>query len=360
MSICSKPSLTLNCPPWWKRRTGNFLHHEAEYLYEDKSTTDEQSNSSTFLENSSSAGDLYSISQPEMTSGSVVSDFLSPSESTSLSLEEGDCSPLQLAQTQKKNASQQPNSRKEFHRSASADHHHYHSNSRPWTDSGSARTLPERSDENKPATTIFDINTNGGSIKLKLNSKAGNAKTFVEEVEEKLLPNGTPEQRIQALEMELKKAREVIVEKEQKCAHLMKLQNAVDSEVQDLTETLFQEAYKMVNTADEKRDRSERLLVEAKMKLDLLQAEVGALKTIVKTSTPKKSSKTNITQRFLNTSIGNRTPESQSTPSKKSNNFFSSPKSTPKIAISRPSNVNEVDPIYYKAGYMARKRSWFG
>lgn len=68
---------------------------------------------------------------------------------------------------------------------------------------------------------------------------------------------------------------------------------------------IFKEAYKMVNAAEERKDRAERLLAEAHLKLDLLQAEVLALKSVVKNTTPpttpaRRSSKGSIAQRFIN------------------------------------------------------------
>ena len=51
----------------------------------------------------------------------------------------------------------------------------------------------------------------------------------------------------------------------------------------------------MVNSAEELRERAEKREAEARLKVDVLQAEVGALKAIVKT--PKRLSFAN---RILN------------------------------------------------------------
>ncbi|GMT12750.1 hypothetical protein PFISCL1PPCAC_4047, partial [Pristionchus fissidentatus] len=92
------------------------------------------------------------------------------------------------------------------------------------------------------------------------------------------------EEVIRRLEEELEGARVQLKERDEKVSRLSLMQTTVDSEVQELTEKLFQEAYKMVNVAEERRERSEKLQRESKLKVDVLQAEVDALKLIVSTS----------------------------------------------------------------------------
>lgn len=89
---------------------------------------------------------------------------------------------------------------------------------------------------------------------------------------------------IRRLEEELESARLQLKERDEKVSRLSLMQTTVDSEVQELTEKLFQEAYKMVNVAEERRERSEKLQRESKLKVDVLQAEVDALKLIVSAS----------------------------------------------------------------------------
>ncbi|PIO55490.1 hypothetical protein TELCIR_23123, partial [Teladorsagia circumcincta] len=60
-------------------------------------------------------------------------------------------------------------------------------------------------------------------------------------------------------------ARRSIAEKDEKMCRLTRIQDTVDAEVQELTEKLFQEAYRMVNYAEERRERSERLLNESRL-----------------------------------------------------------------------------------------------
>ena len=55
----------------------------------------------------------------------------------------------------------------------------------------------------------------------------------------------------------------------------------VESELHDLTASLFQEAHRMVQEANVKAASSERCLMEAEMKIDGLETEVAALKTLV-------------------------------------------------------------------------------
>ncbi|GMS82321.1 hypothetical protein PENTCL1PPCAC_4496 [Pristionchus entomophagus] len=89
---------------------------------------------------------------------------------------------------------------------------------------------------------------------------------------------------IRRLEEELESARLQLKERDEKVSRLSLMQTTVDSEVQELTEKLFQEAYKMVNVAEERRERAEKLQRESKLKVDVLQAEVDALKLIVSAS----------------------------------------------------------------------------
>ena len=62
----------------------------------------------------------------------------------------------------------------------------------------------------------------------------------------------------------------------------------MESELQDLTASLFEEANRMVQEANIKAAAAERSLMEADMKIDGLETEVAALKTLVLTSTPAR------------------------------------------------------------------------
>uniref|UniRef100_A0AC35U8H5 Sec2p domain-containing protein n=1 Tax=Rhabditophanes sp. KR3021 TaxID=114890 RepID=A0AC35U8H5_9BILA len=97
--------------------------------------------------------------------------------------------------------------------------------------------------------------------------------------------------RILSLEAELANLHNVLKEKQNKCNQLEELQKNVDSEVQELTEQLFQEAYRMVNSAEEKRMQAEILLEQSQLKVLTLNNEVEALKSIIKTIQDSKASK---------------------------------------------------------------------
>ncbi|KAF5908248.1 guanine nucleotide exchange factor for Rab-3A isoform X1, partial [Clarias magur] len=74
--------------------------------------------------------------------------------------------------------------------------------------------------------------------------------------------------------------------KGEECERLSHLRNQLEQELEELTASLFEEAHKMVREANVKQAAAEKQLKEAQGKIDVLQAEVTALKTLVLTSTP--------------------------------------------------------------------------
>ncbi|XP_054553546.1 guanine nucleotide exchange factor for Rab-3A isoform X4 [Talpa occidentalis] len=74
--------------------------------------------------------------------------------------------------------------------------------------------------------------------------------------------------------------------KDEECERLSKVREQLERELEELTASLFEEAHKMVREANVKQAASEKQLKEARGKIDMLQAEVTALKTLVITSTP--------------------------------------------------------------------------
>lgn len=80
------------------------------------------------------------------------------------------------------------------------------------------------------------------------------------------------------MQAELRATRTALAEKDKK---MTQIQVTVDAEVQELTEKLFQEAYKMVNTAEARREKAEKLLTESRLEVEVLQAEVRALKELI-------------------------------------------------------------------------------
>uniref|UniRef100_A0A8V1A4Z9 RAB3A interacting protein like 1 n=1 Tax=Gallus gallus TaxID=9031 RepID=A0A8V1A4Z9_CHICK len=87
------------------------------------------------------------------------------------------------------------------------------------------------------------------------------------------------------LKEELHKAQKELKLKDKECERLSKVREQLEQELEELTASLF-EAHKMVREANTKQAASEKQLKEAWGKIDMLQAEVTALKTLVITSTP--------------------------------------------------------------------------
>ncbi|KAL2805965.1 guanine nucleotide exchange factor for Rab-3A isoform 1 [Daubentonia madagascariensis] len=88
------------------------------------------------------------------------------------------------------------------------------------------------------------------------------------------------------LKEELHKAQEELKLKDKECERLSRVREQLEQELEELTASLFEEAHKMVREANMKQAASEKQLKEARGKIDMLQAEVTALKTLVITSTP--------------------------------------------------------------------------
>lgn len=88
------------------------------------------------------------------------------------------------------------------------------------------------------------------------------------------------------LKEELQRAQKELQLKDAECARLSRVREQLEHELEELTASLFEEAHKMVREANVKQAASEKQLKEARGKIDMLQAEVTALKTLVITSTP--------------------------------------------------------------------------
>ncbi|XP_076332446.1 guanine nucleotide exchange factor for Rab-3A-like [Tachypleus tridentatus] len=88
------------------------------------------------------------------------------------------------------------------------------------------------------------------------------------------------------LQEELRKAQEELKLKDEEVARLCQIRDEVGAELEELTASLFEEAHSMVREANIRHAKSEKLLMEANLKNDVIQAEVQALKTLVITSTP--------------------------------------------------------------------------
>lgn len=93
------------------------------------------------------------------------------------------------------------------------------------------------------------------------------------------------------LESELKSAKDTIKLKDLEISKLSRIRQDVESELEDLTASLFEEAHKMVRDANVKQASAEKIAAEAHMKIEGLETEVAALKTLVLTSTPSQPNK---------------------------------------------------------------------
>jgi len=93
------------------------------------------------------------------------------------------------------------------------------------------------------------------------------------------------------LQEDLTQAQSELKLKEEQVVKLSRIRDDVERELEDLTASLFQEAHKMVQEANIKRAQAEKALAESDMKVDGLQTEVAALKTLVITSTPSMPNK---------------------------------------------------------------------
>nr|XP_033807812.1 rab-3A-interacting protein [Geotrypetes seraphini]XP_033807813.1 rab-3A-interacting protein [Geotrypetes seraphini]XP_033807814.1 rab-3A-interacting protein [Geotrypetes seraphini]XP_033807815.1 rab-3A-interacting protein [Geotrypetes seraphini] len=94
------------------------------------------------------------------------------------------------------------------------------------------------------------------------------------------------EKGYERLKEELAKAQMELKLKDEECERLSKVRDQLGQELEELTASLFEEAHKMVREANVKQATAEKQLKEAQGKIDVLQAEVAALKTLVLSTSP--------------------------------------------------------------------------
>ncbi|XP_053364228.1 rab-3A-interacting protein isoform X2 [Clarias gariepinus] len=94
------------------------------------------------------------------------------------------------------------------------------------------------------------------------------------------------EKGYERLKEELAKAQRELKLKDEECERLSKVRDQLGQELEELTASLFEEAHKMVREANMKQATAEKQLKEALGKIDVLQAEVAALKTLVLSTSP--------------------------------------------------------------------------
>uniref|UniRef100_A0A4W4H435 GDP/GTP exchange factor Sec2 N-terminal domain-containing protein n=1 Tax=Electrophorus electricus TaxID=8005 RepID=A0A4W4H435_ELEEL len=94
------------------------------------------------------------------------------------------------------------------------------------------------------------------------------------------------EKGYERLREELAKAQRELKLKDEECERLSKVRDQLGQELEELTASLFEEAHKMVREANLKQATAEKQLQEALGKIDVMQAEVVALKTLVLSTSP--------------------------------------------------------------------------
>ncbi|XP_028810760.1 rab-3A-interacting protein isoform X1 [Denticeps clupeoides] len=99
------------------------------------------------------------------------------------------------------------------------------------------------------------------------------------------------EKGYERLKEELAKAQQELKLKDEECERLSKVRDQLGQELEELTASLFEEAHKMVREANVKQSNAEKQLKEALGKIDVLQAEVAALKTLVLSTSPTSPTK---------------------------------------------------------------------
>ena len=102
--------------------------------------------------------------------------------------------------------------------------------------------------------------------------------------------NTVSEQNKQLIE-DLCLLKKQLSDKDQIISKLNEIRDKLESEMQELSASLFEEAYHIANSAKAETAQAEKLLKEANGKIDVLQAEVKALKELVLTSTPSTPNK---------------------------------------------------------------------
>lgn len=72
---------------------------------------------------------------------------------------------------------------------------------------------------------------------------------------------------------------------------MKQVRSTMDDELHTLTENLFEEAYKMVDTAKEEKGLAVKKLADAAGKIDAMETEMSALKNLLQTPGSEGGSK---------------------------------------------------------------------
>ncbi|XP_066971606.1 guanine nucleotide exchange factor for Rab-3A-like isoform X4 [Macrobrachium rosenbergii] len=143
-----------------------------------------------------------------------------------------------------------------------------------------------------PSKKTLEVNGHSLNGSLEVNGTIESSSSSKDDVvEETVTIEGEEESEVEVeVEVEegteLCKVKEELKHKEEEVLKLSRIRDEVENELQELTANLFQEAHSMVHNANQRAASAERSLREAMMQVEVLQAEVTALKALVITSTP--------------------------------------------------------------------------
>lgn len=140
--------------------------------------------------------------------------------------------------------------------------------------------MADKFDQLEKETNIILTNRNDGTYSKELKSN--------ELGEESNHDGRLKDLKLIGIEKENKRLKDELNLKNDLLNKMLNIRTQVEAELEDLTVSLFEEANKMVYEANVQRDRTEKALFEANLKIDMVTAEVQALKMLVITSTPSK------------------------------------------------------------------------
>ena len=139
---------------------------------------------------------------------------------------------------------------------------------------------------NVSATTTMNVQTGSANPLLSPDAVQKSLRCVHHSADNRSRLQNPPSDTINALRDELQMVRLELQRKTDECKQLKTTLANVDTDIHDLTEKLFEEAYKMTADASRKQMKAEKLLAETEMKNDGLHAEVDMLKVLVKESAP--------------------------------------------------------------------------
>ncbi|XP_069680501.1 guanine nucleotide exchange factor for Rab-3A-like [Periplaneta americana] len=146
-----------------------------------------------------------------------------------------------------------------------------------------------RAEEDCPRTNGEGANTDAPCCNgVMTNGDGSKARRQLDEEDWDRTVAGVKEQAFARLQEELSKAHQELRLRDEEVNRLSRIREEVEAELEELTASLFQEAHNMVREANVRQANAERSLKESQMQVEVLTAEVAALKTLVLTSTPSR------------------------------------------------------------------------